>query len=126
MRLGRARAPNHASAAYRSWTWLLLEAVVAIVIPWRQAKFADFIAHRAQAHPEQLSRPRPVTAGRFQGHGKKLALHFAEREARLPFRRWRWDFCRRDFAAKICFMFQGFDANLAAMRQSHRPPDKIC
>src|SRR2546430_15766187 len=90
MRSHRARAPDHASAACRSWTCLLLviviREVVAIVVPRRQTKLPDFVAYRAQAHPEQLGRPRPVAAGRLEGHGKKLALHLAEREAGSPFR----------------------------------------
>src|ERR1700681_3827716 len=53
-RLRRARAPDHASAEYRSWSYLLLVSVVreiiAIVVPRRQTKLADFVAHRPQAY----------------------------------------------------------------------------
>src|SRR5208283_3775683 len=144
---GRARAPGRVSAEYRSWTWLLLvivvivipkivtakilvleicaKNIVAIVVPRRQPKLADLVAHRAQAHAEQLGRPRPVAAGGFEGHGKKLALHFAERKAGLPFRAWRagrWNLSVQTFSDQTLAMLEGFDANFAAARQSYSPP----
>src|SRR5208282_2300094 len=144
-RSGRARAPGRVSAEYRSWTWLLLvivvivipkivtakilvleicaKNIVAIVVPRRQPKLADLVAHRTQAHAQQLGRPRPVAAGGFEGHGKKLALHFAEREARFPFRRVLQ--ARQDFSVLTLPVLEGFDANLAAAGQRYRPPHEV-
>ncbi len=97
---------------------------IAIVVARRKSELAYFVAHRAQADAQQLGRPRPVAAGGFEGHGKKLALHFAEREAGLPLRGARRA-KGRNFSPQIFFVIEGLDANLAAARQSHRPAHEV-
>src|ERR1700688_924433 len=152
-RLDQARAPDHASVAYRSGTWLLLinviglivSKLVAVIVARRQAKLAHLVAHRPQAYFQQLRRSRPVAAGRFERHGKKLALHLFEREASLPLRRmagqrereffrkafFRKALCpkasrRQNLPRKIFTVFERFDANLAAARQRYSAPHEVC
>src|SRR5208282_5638494 len=133
-RSGQARAPDHASAGYRSWTWLLLvsdiakiviakivaseiglKKIAAILVPRRQSKLANLVAHRTQAYAQQLGRPRPVAACGFESHGKKLALHFSERQTRLPLRGTR-QASGQTLPLQAFPQLEGFNPNLVAAR----------
>jgi len=103
-------------------------------LPAAAGKLADFVGAPCAGSPQQLGRARPVAAGRVERHGKKLALHFAEREAGLPIpgfpvRR------RRGRAGTSCFPTsssrsgschdRALPRRSRRARQCHRPPHEV-
>src|SRR6266536_313917 len=93
--------------------------IMGIVAPWGQTIFADFVAYGAQTHTQQLGRARPVAVRSVERHREKPALHFAQREARFPFRK------PGRGAGWNLAVIEGFHPNLSSARQGHRPAHKV-